>query len=519
MNAACRPMLDKMADLVSGLLSTDDRDAVRGHTNQCASCRNYLNALEREDQRLGEFLGQVDAEMSRAADDAVVAVRSAWASGAIKPIPWWRMVMESRTVKLATSGAIAATLIVAAVVATHSAPPAYAIEQTIEAMRKVQFVYVHGRDWKGRNLEAWMKVDPNTGMIDSYRLDEKDARRLTVTTPSHTYYYDREADLVRSVGGTVAMTWVRWGRFFEDAVEWSQRLGGEIRTTPLCDPRTGRDAIAIDLESEGVIVKAMIDSRTKLPTEVHIETLFGPIEGVPFQHIDQLEFPKQMPDELFRFDVPESATVVRDSHPFADRLLPVEVLDFAVDVHEQARERVGATAEVPVNTQLYIIDEQRRLARGGIQVVRNRTDKPRGGEISLGSFSPGNIRLFDRDGTQLPSHVVQYRLFQGGKYRLYYTLEEPMPPGETRYLFYAISGQHSLTRSASDAAYGVHMDNHFGNEVVENFILVTPSDQSIQSTSEPYAFSDTLGSRKVFVWQKLNPPNQTNRVDAVLMPE
>ena len=86
-----------------------------------------------------------------------------------------------------------------------------------------------------------MRIDPDTGMIDSYRLDEKDARSLTVTTPSHTYYYDRDADLVRSVGGTVAMTWVRWGRFFEDAVEWSQRLGGEIRTTQLRDPATGRD--------------------------------------------------------------------------------------------------------------------------------------------------------------------------------------------------------------------------------------------------------------------------------------
>ena len=427
--------------------------------------------------------------------------------------------MGSRTVKLATSGAIAATLIVAAFVATKPATPAYGVEQTIEAMRKIQFAHLYGRDWQGRNLEAWMKIDATTGMIDSYRLDEKDAHKLTVTTPSHTYYYDRDADLVRSVGGTVAMTWVRWGRFFEDAVEWSQRLGGEIRTTPLCDPDTGRDAIAVDLESDDVIVKATIDSQTKLPTEVHIETLFGPIDGVPFQHIDQLEFPRQIPDEMFQFDVPESATVVQDSHPFADRLLPAEVLDFAIDVHEQARERVGAPAEVFVNTQLYIIDEQRRLARGGIQVVRNRTDKPRGGEISLGVFSPGNIRLFDRDGTQLPSHVLQYRLFQGGKYRLYCTLEEPIPPGESRYLFYAISGQHLLTRSASDAAYGVHMDNHFGNEVVENFILVTPSSQSIQSTSEPYAFSDNLGDCKVFVWQKLNPPNQTNRVEVVLTPE
>jgi hypothetical protein len=219
-------------------------------------------------------------------------------------------------------------------------------------------------------------------------------------------------------------------------------------------------------------------------------------------------------------DAPDAVEASSAGDTAIHSCLPRAVVSYAMDVHTEASQRLGAPPSTFVNTQLYVVDGQMTLRKGGVARVRNPTyRRPIVGEVVVGNFSHDAIDVFDDAGNQLETRVEQRKTASLGKYRLYCTLDKPLPPGQIRYLVYVIRGGCPLAADPPDASAAVPMKNHYGEEVVESFILVTPSSQSIQSTSEPYAFSDTLGDCKVFVWQKLNPPNQTNRVEVVLTPE
>ena len=47
--------------------------------------------------------------------------------------------------------------------------PAYAIEQTIEAMRKISTAHCLGTTMDGKSFEMWMKINPETGKNDYFQ--------------------------------------------------------------------------------------------------------------------------------------------------------------------------------------------------------------------------------------------------------------------------------------------------------------------------------------------------------------
>jgi outer membrane lipoprotein-sorting protein len=224
----------------------------------------------------------------------------------------WENIMKARITKLAA----AAVIIIAVLIGIHQlggsvTTTAYAIEQTIEAMRSINSIHAYCTDWDNSQGEVWVQIDPETGQEEYYYADHDDL--LIVGTPQATYYYYKDENRVRIRDEYVPASEVRISYFFEDLVRWVQQYHGELWFY---------FQYAEDLEREVIMVHGSIpaqgdmgekefvfrvDPQTKLPIDMEA-TKCGLGQGV--KSVDSLEYNVPIPEGIFEFEVPDGAKVV-----------------------------------------------------------------------------------------------------------------------------------------------------------------------------------------------------------------
>ncbi len=221
-----------------------------------------------------------------------------------------RTIMKSKITKLA-----AAVVIITAValmsVMDKSISPAYALEQTIEAMRSIDSIHAYCTDWDNSQGETWVLIDPETGREQYYYADQ--GNLLIVGTPLATYYYYKDENLVRIRNEYVPASEVRVSRFFEDLVGWVQQYHGELWFYFQFDEGLQQEVIIVhasipeqrDMQEQEYIVR--VDSQTKLP--ISLEALKNaPGQGV--KSVDRLEYNVPIPEGIFEFEIPDGAKVI-----------------------------------------------------------------------------------------------------------------------------------------------------------------------------------------------------------------
>ncbi len=230
-----------------------------------------------------------------------------------RQIQIWRMIMNKPITKLAVAAAV--LLIVASIVTilNYSVAPAYAIEQTIEAMRSIHSVHAYCTNWDNSPGEIWVQINPETGREEYYYADQ--GNFLIVGTPQATYYYYKDKNLVRIRSKYVPASEVRFSHFFEDLVNWVQQHHGELQFHFQFDEDLQQEVIRVHMctlaqgnigEKEYIF---RIDPETKLP--IDMEALkCDPDEGV--KRIDSLEYNVTIPEGIFKFEIPEGAKIVPD---------------------------------------------------------------------------------------------------------------------------------------------------------------------------------------------------------------
>lgn len=518
MDRDCEAMRDRIADRVSGVLPADQAKVLDEHLRECSACGSYLAALQREDEQLGALFAGMEGAMGRGASKAVEAVKHAAAKAPVRNISLWRIIMKSRITKLATAAGIGIVILLSLMVWDRSVQPAYAVDQTIEAMRNVEVVHIFGRDWDDAEVEVWLKANAETGMTDSCSIDERAAARLTVGTPTKTFHFDRKANTVTIIDGSAVMTWVRWGRFFEDMRRITERVGGEIHSHGGRDPETQQRVIVLQMTSDAFDIEALIDPESKLPIRVYVVRGDQPHPLLGLKHADRIEYGQPLPEGIFDFEIPEGAQVVRERHPIRDQQVPEAVIAYAMRFHAESRQRAGAPETVHVNSHLYVIDEDMTVSMGGIGETVNTTDETwLGEEVNLCGTDLSNIELFDENGKKQEARLVQKKLLPGGRFRIYWKVDTPWPPGEKRrYLLTSTDKTHFPAREAADDTYRLDMRNDFGAEVVENFFLILPGTVKLRKSSADFSSHERMGTFDIYVWQKRHSGKQTNLVNVEL---
>ena len=228
-----------------------------------------------------------------------------------EPSSIWRIIMNSKITKLATVAVVILAVVVGVTLIDRSATPAYAIEQTIQAMRSISSVHAYCTDWDGSKGESWMQINPETGQEEYHYSDQ--GNLLIVATPQKTYYYYKDKDLVRIRNEYVPAAEVRVSQLFEDLADFIQKYNGKLDFQSEFDPDLQNEVIRIhgyipaqgDFGEKEFIIS--VDPKTKLP--INIETIkAAPGQGV--KSVDRIEYNVSIPQGLFDFEIPEGAEVV-----------------------------------------------------------------------------------------------------------------------------------------------------------------------------------------------------------------
>jgi len=218
----------------------------------------------------------------------------------------WSTIMKKPISKMA----VAAVLVIAAALTIifldKATTTAYALEQTIEAMRYVSSIHAYSTDWDGSQGQAWIKMNPETGKEECYHADQ--GNLLIIAKPHTTYYYHRDKNLVRIIEKYVPASSVSLSRIFEELPKWVQDHGGKYEFHNKFDKKLQMEIIEIhvDLPSLEKEFRIYVDPQTKLP--ITLEAIrCKPGQGV--KSIDSIEYNVLIPDGIFEFEPPEGAEV------------------------------------------------------------------------------------------------------------------------------------------------------------------------------------------------------------------
>jgi outer membrane lipoprotein-sorting protein len=218
----------------------------------------------------------------------------------------WSIIMKKPISKMAVAAVFVIAAALSIMFVDKAATPAYALEQTIEAMRYVNSIHAYSTDWDGSQGQAWIKMNPETGKEECYHADQ--GNLLIIAKPHTTYYYHRDKNLVRIIEKYVPASSVSFSRIFEELPKWVQEHGGKYEFKNKFDKKLQMEIIEIhvDLPSLEKEFRIYVDPQTKLP--ITLEAIrCKPGQGV--KSIDSIEYNVLIPDGIFEFEPPEGAEV------------------------------------------------------------------------------------------------------------------------------------------------------------------------------------------------------------------
>jgi hypothetical protein len=428
-----------------------------------------------------------------------------------------KAVAIGRVAKLAAATVVTVALLLAtSIILNRAATPAYAIEQTIEAIKKVSVVHIFGRDWRDKHIEMWAEVNPDTGLMEYCRIDYIDDNKEMVSTPQNTYVYDKRINTVRIKDGPSLSSIFRIGEFFEGMKHLSEQLGGRITYCEVFDPSSNHKLLELKMSWPKLEVRSLIDPESKLPISIDVirgeKFWYDALKNATWIHYDDVP-----PEGLFDFRIPMGANVVIETIEDPVQKLPANVLQHCAQLHRETLEQ-AKTEGLPANTQIYLVDNQCDLRVGGFLALHNDANEVWMGEVSVCNFDYPNLAVFDEHGKKQQIRVVQRKQLRPGRFHLYWKLEEPLRPGQRRFGIYWISDPRELHKEPADSRYCLRMNNSYGTEAIENFILIVPAGFQVADSSRKYESHKEIDGCGIYTWQRHLPKHRTsNTVEVSLV--
>ena len=256
---------------------------------------------------------KASAELDKRVHDDISAAlaESEKTESAIRQPNIWRTIMKSPITKLAA----AAVIIIAAglflTVMQKATTPAYALEQTLEAMQDVRTLHMFGRDWGNLEFEMWIKLNPETGIPDYCYMYHPQIKCLAISTPKLSYQYNERANRVLVNSGKLFNINVAPARLFEELLQSSQMENSniDIKIYHEPGPETGKNLIVVLSESPNETWKGFVDPETKLPVRLYCLKKNNRLGSI-FKDIDRIEYNVDLPEKIFEFEIPDDAKIV-----------------------------------------------------------------------------------------------------------------------------------------------------------------------------------------------------------------
>jgi len=234
-----------------------------------------------------------------------------------QPLKIWRIIMENRITKLSAAAAVIIIAVGLLVTILHqSATPAWAIDQTIEALKEIETIYLAGsfigEDGSMEEFEAWARPNPKDSSISGdFRLHEGNKQTAVVSTQKNlTFAYYPIANTVYISRGINRFCYPWLGSAFfremkRSAEDWQQFYGE--------DKETGRDCVFVTFthpSSPGPSYWWVeFDLETKLPVRLKLWYKKN-YEGEPAYNCTKIVYDQELSEGIFEYAIPEGAEVV-----------------------------------------------------------------------------------------------------------------------------------------------------------------------------------------------------------------
>ena len=238
----------------------------------------------------------------------------------------WRIIMKSNMTKLATAAVIIVAVVLTVTILDRTVTPAWAIDDTVKALSQFNGIYLSGvfgvpiekisrgedlvlRDGENMSVEFWMQANEERTRSENYRIEAGDGTVWSVCN-SMTYRYDPKNNTVRVQSGRgIEMSIWPCGDYLSEVQEFMQ----DWQVMYGKDAVTGRDCAFITLSnpSQGQSWWLEIDLETNLPVRAkgwHNTRR----EGTPSMNFERIIFSEKLPDDIFKFEIPEGATVIEE---------------------------------------------------------------------------------------------------------------------------------------------------------------------------------------------------------------
>lgn len=237
----------------------------------------------------------------------------------------WRTIMKNRKTQFATAAVIALAAILSITLFSHLGSPAWAIEQSIEALDRFRAVSVEGweseRTWidggsmELRPFKSWAVANEDQTRVGKYRIEIEDFLILT-TNGQKTWRYDPKTNTVRIENQPYNAGDVWCGsRFLEQLKEARDKwLITKWQITYGKDPATDKERAFLSFSMpEGPpsprSVRIEFDIESKLP--VSFKQWENPNwEGPAALVAETITYHENLPDDLFEFEIPEGASLI-----------------------------------------------------------------------------------------------------------------------------------------------------------------------------------------------------------------
>lgn len=243
-----------------------------------------------------------------------------------------RTIMKSQITKLATAAVVILIALFGITLLDKSVTPAWAIEDTAEALDQFNALYISGvaapslkaleegfdteivaalgkllQENRGIPVEFWARANEERTRSGNIRARTPDGI-VGVADDTKTYIYDPNSNTVYVQQGSHIMInpWLS-GDFLlkvqEGAEDWQVVYGK--------DAATGRKLafITCTFPTRSYSMWVEIDLETNLPVRYKIWHNIRQ-EGIPAYDMQRIVFFEQLPDELFEFEIPEDATII-----------------------------------------------------------------------------------------------------------------------------------------------------------------------------------------------------------------
>ena len=316
MDNHCKNIQDQLAGYILGILDAEDCEKIDEHVNRCQQCRQYKRVLEDENRVLLQFGEEIKETLTVRQDKVIEALNTLARISHKRNFSQWRRIIGSRKMKLTAAAVIIVAVMAVSVSVLDMATPAYAVEQTIDAIKKVKTVHMAGEFYGRGEFECWLRFAGDPDVPTHMWLFLPRIHLAKICSPDGLFHFNKRTNYVFfTVSDHRGRTWVlKFGSFFKDTVQGTIGVAGASRIDSV-DIYNEKAFIVVHVTTPEREQKFLVDPETKLPIRFSTIREDAPKEmamrsAFTVKNIEWIRYNQEPPGGIF--DMPAHAKIVQD---------------------------------------------------------------------------------------------------------------------------------------------------------------------------------------------------------------